>query len=365
MPEVMLRMSNIIIENSKKTGLSKDINPFQLAKDIMNENVITLTIDSTVKVCIDFMKQANTRHVLVMSLEDRNNEPVFIGVISQRDILRQKLPKNKQKGKQVIDPNALKQLLGVVVTRDPITVSLDTPVPDIIELMINNRIDIVPVISGTSVAGIITTSDLLRTFNRIDKHLRQLNPELKKSTGLQEIMLECSPETAEAFSFLAQPVENIMSRNVISLKPNDHIDKAMKIMQAKKFRHLIVTDQNRPENDYIGNKLVGLISDKDILGYLPFSGRRPAWADSKFREHLFGIKPNTVDITLPVEEILTSQVEYISTSTTPLEAAITMQNLNIGCLPVVDLDRKLLGLVTSTDIIRSLLSLYPRQEKRP
>jgi len=58
-------------------------------KDIMPNNVKTLTLDDTVGKALQFMKQSGIRHVCVVDIPlGEEKKPYFVGVISERDIFR-------------------------------------------------------------------------------------------------------------------------------------------------------------------------------------------------------------------------------------------------------------------------------------
>ncbi len=341
-----------MLDGPKQSGTDEMLNPFRTAADIMNTNVETLNMDNTVKTCLKFMDRKNVRHaVIVERPEKRTDQPTFMGIVSQRDILRQTLPEKKQKGNNTIDPKALKQLLSVIVARNPISASPDTPIPDMIETMISNHINILPVLDGSELAGIITTTDILRMYQTLNRHLRKLNPKVRKNMTLEQITPLCSEETVKNFTALYQPAEKIMTREIMCLEPGDALGVAIDILSEEKFRHILIANEEQ--------KLLGIISDRDILKYLPFIGRRPNSMVSVFKEYLLAIKPNTVDQAQPLEKLITTKVMHASPDTTCLEAVTTMMARKINSLPIVDKDRHILGLVTSTDLMRSLLDLYP------
>lgn len=53
---------------------------------------------------------------------------------------------------------------------------------------------------------------------------------------------------------------------------------------------------------------------------------------------------------MKVQEVMTTKVESVSPTTTLRKAAKKMSDLNVGALPVVDDDGKLLGIITDRDI---------------
>ena len=248
----------------------KDVHlrPMHVAQDIMNVDVKTLTLDHTVNQCIKFMESRRVRHVPVVDLPyEGEKKPYFIGIISQRDILRINAPDGKEAGKQKTDQRALRQLLVQIVARKPKSVSPQTSVPDVITTMLSNHIDMVPVLNDGDLAGIITTTDFLRLFFKLDKVINQLCPALKKGSLPSENDLNSTAMAETLFSWISQSVRKIMVEEFICLEPQENIARAIEVMQDEEIRHILIKDEQ--------GKFLGLISDRDILRSLPYAGRRP------------------------------------------------------------------------------------------
>ena len=172
--------------------VEKDISlrPMGVAEDIMNSDVKTLTMDQTVNAFLKFMKGYRVRHVPIVDLPmegEARKKPLFIGVISQRDVLRLRSRDKAKASRQQEDKRALRQLLGQIVARKPKSASPQTPVPDVIMTMLDNHIDMVPVLAEAEIVGVITTTDILKLFIRLDKAICQLYPELGKKASLVDI----------------------------------------------------------------------------------------------------------------------------------------------------------------------------------
>jgi CBS domain-containing protein len=60
-----------------------------------------------------------------------------------------------------------------------------------------------------------------------------------------------------------KPVEEIMSKKVVSASPEDSTDEAIKLMVENQIRHLAILDKDR---------LVGVISMRDIFYSMNFLG---------------------------------------------------------------------------------------------
>ena len=332
------------------------LKPMRVAHDIMDTDVKTLTLDHTVNQCLKFMEHRRVRHVPVVDLPYEGEEkPCFIGVVSQRDVLRLNSRDAWQAGEQKIDRRALRQLLVQIVARKPKSVSPQTPVKDVIMTLTLNHIDMVPVLDNADLVGIITTADLMKLFFRLDKATHRLYPKLKKGAAFADIASEKSAKAEMLFSWLYQAVQEIMTEQVVCLESQDNLDRAIKIMQSEKCRHIPIMNED--------GKFVGVVSDRDILRKLPFSGKRPPSPPKIFREHLFAADPWTESLQLPLENVMMRKTLNILPGCSVCEAADILCSKKISCLPVVDKQGKLRGIVTVTDLMKALLYVYEPVEK--
>jgi len=354
MEKAQLKLVDVIEE--MWTQKDAPLKPMRVARDIMNVNVKTLTLDHTVNQCLKFMESYRIRHVPVVDFPYKGEKkPIFIGIISQRDVLRLNVPDDKGTSKhtQEIDRRALRQLLVQIVARKPHFVSLQSPIQDVIAAIISNHVDMLPVLDKGDLLGIITTTDLIKLLFRLDKAVKQLCGELKDAA-----MASNNSAKAEVlFLWISRTVQEIMTEQLICLGIHDSLATAIKVMQTKEIRHILIMDEHKT--------FVGLVSDRNILRSLPFAGRRPPRPQTKFREHLFAIKPQTKVLELPLESIMVPKpkVLHIPPGFGVFDAADILHKKTISCLPVIDEQEKLRGIVTVTDLMRTLLAAYEPAEK--
>ncbi|MHC4737400.1 MAG: CBS domain-containing protein [Planctomycetota bacterium] len=331
--------------------------PMRSAEDIMNSDVKTLTMDHTVNACLKFMKAYRIRHVPIIDLPmewEEGKKPSFIGVISERDVLRLGSTDAPKGGQQQWDKKALRQLLSQIVARSPKSASPQSPVPNVITTMIDNHIDMVPVLADANIVGVITSTDILKLFIRLDRAICELCPELRKKSSPVDMASAVSGQKAALFSWSLKTVEGIMTRDVICLQIENNLGSAMAAMQEGGFRHIPVVDEEM--------NLVGIVSDRDVLRHLPFGGKRPLLPGKKFREHLFSTDQKNASLELSLDSIMTRKVEYISPGCSANEAVGILRKTKVSCLPVVDERRKILGIMTVTNLMRLLLAAYEPTE---
>ena len=132
-----------------------------------------------------------------------------------------------------------------------------------------------------------------------------------------------------------------MTRQVQTIEREASLRRARRIMDNKQIRHLPVVDRDR---------LVGLITDRDIRAAAPSSAADIAAADRE--EFLDQVK---------VGHVMSKKVLTTTPETTVEEAAFLMRQNKIGCLPVVEGDR-LVGIITETDVFGVFMEVLGVQE---
>ncbi len=342
-----------IIDVIEQLRIQKNVSfePMRLARDIMNADFRTLTLDHNVNQCLQLMERVKIRHVPVVDLPyEGGDKPCFIGIVSERDILRLKAADAEEAAQKKKPRKALRQLLVQIVTRKPKSVKPDTPIQDVITTMTANHIDMVPVLDNSDLVGIITTTDIMKLFLKLDKVINQLCAEFKTTEPPDNFDTECSEKTGFLHSWRLQTVREIMTEQVISLTPQDNLAMAIEVLQNGKFRHLPLLDEQQ--------KLVGLVSDRDILSNLPYAGKKPPTAPKIFREHLFAANSSEMDFLIPLETIMVRKLLHISPESTISEAVGIIHRKRISCLAVVNEHEKLCGIITVTDLMKALLGVY-------
>ncbi|HEY7715614.1 MAG TPA: CBS domain-containing protein [Candidatus Binatia bacterium] len=126
-------------------------------------------------------------------------------------------------------------------------------------------------------------------------------------------------------------VRDIMMGAPVTLGPDDTLSLANDVIFLGRIRHIPVVE---------GGKLLGLISERDLLGTAA--------------SRLFGLKQkNKSDLlkTVFIKDVMKKRVSTVTPDTSIADAAHLMADKKIGCVPVVS-DGSLIGLVTTTDILR-------------
>ncbi len=117
-------------------------------------------------------------------------------------------------------------------------------------------------------------------------------------------------------------VQDLMTRQVLTLRPLDNLRHADALLRRGSVRHLPVVE---------GRRLVGLVTHRDLLAAAARGRDAPAlWALDAMTRDVVTVRPDT-----------------------PLSAALQlMLEHKFGCLPVVDAQGTLLGILTDSDLVR-------------
>lgn len=137
-------------------------------------------------------------------------------------------------------------------------------------------------------------------------------------------------------------VRDLMTENVVSVRPGDTVDKIHDAMTERGIRHIAVIDE---EGD-----LVGVVSHRDLL--------RRALIE---RSDLPLFVQRAVLRRTRVEEVMTSEIETVEPDQPLTEAAQVMFDNKIGCLPVVEGSR-VIGILTESDFVKYFTSGYVQQD---
>jgi CBS domain-containing membrane protein len=128
-------------------------------------------------------------------------------------------------------------------------------------------------------------------------------------------------------------VRHIMSTPVVTFFAEQTLPLAEDVMRIHRFRHLPVIDSDR--------RLVGLITHRDLLrGQISvLTGLSEAQRRARQED-------------VRISQLMTRDVWTVSPETLASHAGQTLLDHKFGCLPVIDRDRVLCGIVTERDFLR-------------
>lgn len=134
------------------------------------------------------------------------------------------------------------------------------------------------------------------------------------------------------------PVSTIMTSNIVTLNLTDSLTQAEKLFKEHKIRHLPIVS---------GNKLVGILSYTDLL--------KISLADTVDENDT--VIDTTVYNMFSLEQVMVKKVITIQADDNIKDAAEILVDKDFRALPVLD-GSVLVGMLTTTDLIKYLLKLY-------
>ena len=134
-------------------------------------------------------------------------------------------------------------------------------------------------------------------------------------------------------------ITHIMTKDPITIHEEESVSRVRELFLEHGIHHLPVVK---------GNKLVGMISWTDLM--------RVSFGDA------FGQSAESVDATLDytfsITELMQSDPRHVTTNHSILDAARVLEEADFHSLPVVNEDEQLVGIVTTKDLMKFLVSLY-------
>ncbi len=131
-------------------------------------------------------------------------------------------------------------------------------------------------------------------------------------------------------------VEQIMSKEVITIGMDDPLSAVKEIFDNTRFHHLLVVESG---------KLFGVISDRDLLKAIsPNIGTAAETAR------------DTASLNKKVHQIMTRKLITLEPDVGIHDAIKIFNRHNISCIPVVDTERKPVGIISWRDILKALES---------
>ncbi len=135
------------------------------------------------------------------------------------------------------------------------------------------------------------------------------------------------------------PVSSIMTTQLVILNTTDSLEKAERLFKKHRIRHIPVIEGNQ--------KIVGMLSLTDLL--------RISFADGAYEDEE---EIETVVYEMfSIPQVMAKNIKTVAPDTTIKAVAELLAKEEFHAVPVVE-DGDLKGIVTTTDLIKYLLSQY-------
>jgi CBS domain-containing protein len=159
-------------------------------RHVMTETVFTVTPDTPLKAVATRMLEYGISGMPVVDSER------VLGVISETDILFKERVAPDRKGlvdwlvHYAEDPPLAKleaRTAGEAMTTPAVTIAPERTVADAAALLLDLRIDRLPVIEGGELVGIVTRADLIRAFTRDDEEVER---DIRQNGALHRLWID-------------------------------------------------------------------------------------------------------------------------------------------------------------------------------
>lgn len=140
-------------------------------------------------------------------------------------------------------------------------------------------------------------------------------------------------------------ITEYMTAPPVSIPPHTPVPETSKLLNKYHFRHLPVVD-----ND---NRLIGMVTDRDIRSAYPSNILSP----DEIKSFLAELGKT------PVENIMSLPRFKLTSFSTLDDALIVLDRENIGAIPVVDENSKLIGIFSIRDLIAAYRKIFGLGER--
>lgn len=232
----------------------------------------------------------------------------LVGIVTRRGLLRldlSQLDLHAWQNMVTLD----EAIVNEIMSTKPLTVVPASRVPKAARVMLENKITALPVLENKKLVGILTNSDLMRVI--VEEF-----PTLKRKVI----------------------VEHLMTEEVVSIDEDTSLLEAHRLMGTMRIRSLPVMRENQ---------MVGLVTRTDLM-----SSDISRLAARNNQEVSLKI------LTQSVEQIMTRDLITIRADALVTDAAQLMINYKIHCLPVVDAEGKLAGIITESDLFLLIVQKF-------
>ena len=209
-----------------------------------------------------------------------------------------------------------------VMRREVATVHPDSPVTQVVELLLDKDFTAVPVVDDQGkVVGMVSDSDLLTRGGM------NVTISLKKATDLDFVR-----ELHESLGGANHKVSEVMTRDVVTIAPDAILGRAARLMVEKHLKRLPVVDSE--------GKLVGILGRLDILNTIA-AVHLPQWHP----------EAHTVGGQATVAEVMTRDVPAVHESASIAEIFDLLVSSSHKRVVVVDDKRHVVGIIADSDLI--------------
>lgn len=133
-----------------------------VVRDYMTRNVTTLTDESRLLDAALLIRRTGKRHVPIVGAQGQ-----VVGIISDRDVSRMAPSMLARMTPEEYNTVFEATPITVAMTKNPITVTPDTPIGEAVSILYTRKIGALLVVDGGKLVGILTVNDMLGLLNEL------------------------------------------------------------------------------------------------------------------------------------------------------------------------------------------------------
>ena len=328
---VALHQLNVLSHRTRSAFFPRQL----MVRDVMTRNPESVTADTPLSDAARLLLSSIFTGLPVL---DKRNRPM--GVVTQGDLIRKGGLPLRLGLLAESDRNRLESVLSRLASRNvadamtvpAVMIAEDRPLAEAVELMLAKGVKRLPVVDkARSLTGMLSRLDVFRTVMR---------------------------EAPDWYAFNAQHVEvaqlkrvgDILRRDVHTVSPETPLNEVIRLIDDNDIQRVAVVDAE--------GKLLGLISDRDLLRYfkpeqegfwhLLAKGRHPSEQEACRTGNLQQCLSEATAGAAMTAELATAREETL------IEEAISLMiDKGIKRLPVVDGDGRFKGMISRDSLLRT------------
>ena len=313
----------------------KNLIPRQIkARDIMTTDPQRVARDTPAS---EVLRLLLTAHFSGLPVVDRTGRPV--GIITQGDLIyRGQMPLRlgllaasaTHRRDQARETLAAKTA-EAIMTQPAVTVALDRPVTESVDLMLKNQIKRLPVVDENGVlVGMLSRLDVFQIIAREAPHWESIR---ERDVSVENLRY----------------VADIMRRDTQTVVPDAPATEVIRIIDTDDIQRVAVVDPD--------GRFLGLISDRDLLAAFAGQGRG-FWEYLSCRLTHRSREACPADLHRTLQEktaadVMQTSLVMVGENTSVEEAVRLMVEKRLKRLPVVDADGRFRGMISREGVLRT------------
>lgn len=274
------------------------------AKEMMRVDIVSVSPDTSLAGARRLMTANQIRHLPVIS----GNR--LVGIVTDRDIRNAAPSPATTLTKGEINYQLDTTPIETCMTKEVLTVEPEEDLMQGGQRLISGQLGCLPVVEGEQLVGIITETDLLKSF-------------LAAASPGAEVM----------------KVKDYMQKSPHTLGSEELVITAYHLMHDKHIRHLPIVASD--------SKLVGILTDRDIRQ-----------ADASIEPNMAEHELTYLIQKMTINNIMTTQPHTVQGETAVADAGQLLLEHKIGCLPVTGHDGRLEGILTVVDLLKAFIQQH-------